>query len=155
MLESRQQLEARLQAASESMSHRLSVMEQEVKLPTATEMVESVPPRMAKKVAIAVAAGLLVGLSLGRKKRSRRRRIEAGWSNELAESVARLLKDGTEPGDAVRKAVRKQHLPADSGGGSGGLMAFLLGYAVKQGANALVREIVNRVTSRNGSDTAS
>lgn len=114
MTETRQELEARLKAATDSMARRLNSMEDEVKLPGIAKLSKAIGGTRGRKIAAAAAAGLLVGLVFGGGKK----------------------KSSNGDSDAAEK----------------GLIVFLMGYMMRAGVNAVVRELMNRALTRNGEE---
>jgi xanthosine utilization system XapX-like protein len=77
MDKSRAELEARLQSASDSMSRRLTAMEDEVKLPAVVKLAKVAGGGRAKKIGFAIGAGLLVGLLFGGGKKKSNSKADA------------------------------------------------------------------------------
>lgn len=156
MTETREELEAKLQAASDSMSRRLTAMEDEVHLPAVARLSTVASNGTLKKAAVAVGIGLAVGLlfSGGGKKRLKRahKNLDA-WREDLADAIAEFLHDGDSPADAARRAARSQPpLVLDTepeGGAKKGILAFAFAYLVRTGINATAREVLKRMMDRN------
>jgi hypothetical protein len=156
MTETREELEAKLQATSDSMSRRLTAMEDEVKLPAVARLSTAASNGVLKKAAIAVGVGLAVGVLFGGggKKRFKQAHITLdAWRDDLADSITEFMRDGDSPGDAARRATRSQPpLVVEDEPASGakkGIMAFLFAYLVRTGLNVTAREVLKRFMDRN------
>ncbi|MFT4605577.1 MAG: hypothetical protein ACI9W4_002319 [Rhodothermales bacterium] len=156
MTETREELEAKLQSASDSMSRRLTAMESEVSLPAVTRLTDVASSGTFKKAAIAVGVGLAVGLLFGGggKKRIKRAHTTIDeWRDDLADSITEFLQGGDSPGDAARRAARSQPPlileDGERGGAKKGLLAFAFTYALKTGITVGARELVKRMMDRN------
>lgn len=155
MTETRAELEAKLQAASDSMSRRLTAMEDEVRLPAVARLSNVASNGTLKKAAVAVGIGLAVGLIFGggKKKFKRAHKTLDAWRDDLADSIAEFLQEGDSPSDAARRAARSQPplvLDEDSGSGaSRGLIAIAFAYLLRTGVNVTAREVLKRMMDRN------
>ncbi len=166
MTETREELEAKLQAASDSMSRRLTAMEDEVSLPAVARLSNVASSGALKKAAVAVGIGLAVGLLFGgggdsgSKKRFKRAHTTLDeWREDLADSIAEFLRDGDSPDAAARRAARSQPplvLDNESGGGARkGLLTLAFAYLVRTGLNLTSRELLKRMIDRNDEPQAS
>ena len=154
MTETREELEAKLQATSDSMSRRLTAMEDEVRLPAVARLSNVASSGTLKKAAVGV--GLAVGLlfSGGGKKRLKRAHTTLDeWREELADTIAEFIQSGDSPDDAARRAARSQpplYLETETAGGAKkGLMAIAIAYLVRTGLNVTAREVLKRMMNRN------
>jgi hypothetical protein len=76
MAETRPEIEARLEAASQSMSRRIAAVEDEVRLPAVVRLKDAVSTGRARKIGMAVGFGLVVGLIASRLSRSGSDQVE-------------------------------------------------------------------------------
>ena len=151
MPETRQELEARLQAASDSMARRLNAMESEVKLPAVKRLGRAVRSKRGRKIGMAIGVGLVVGIAAGGLGRGARKRNSNGaWKDRMADSLAHYLDEGYSAAEAARRAARSAGPAERTAAPSGGVVASLVTYVLRQGADIALRELVNHFTSRNG-----
>lgn len=161
MTETRAELEAKLQAASDSMSRRLSAMEDEVKLPAVARLANAGSNGILKKAAIAAGIGLGVGLLFGggRKKGSAPSSPSfSDWREDLTEAISEFLREGNSPEEAARRAARSVPpvtLKDDSDVAEKGLLAVAFAFLLRTGINVGMREIVKRLADRNDEPKAS
>ncbi|NNE71747.1 MAG: hypothetical protein HKN29_15485 [Rhodothermales bacterium] len=161
MTETRAELEARLQSASDSMSRRLTAMEEEVKLPTVAKLANAGSNGILKKAAIAAGVGLAVGIIFGggrKKAPSKPSPGFADWREDLTDAITEFLRDGNSPEEAARKAARSVppvSLKDDSDVAEKGLLAVLFAFLLRTGLNVGMRELVKRLSDRNDEPQAS
>ena len=145
----RQQLEAGLKQAGESINRRVSSLERVVRPPgveAGLRMGRKIAGNPMARTGLIVGAGAVVGWLLGGIGSGKRRR-NRDWAGSVADDVVRRHEDGSDLRDAVRRSLRDHEAP-DSGGERGGLMSFLLGYAVRTGAQTLARSLFSEFSRR-------
>lgn len=143
----RSQLEAQLSGKSESISRRLTALQQEVDGLSVRRMIDEKPWI---GVAAAILGGLLIGLVFGGKKHASGRSAARGTSSlvqgyvdAIEEDVRRLTDSGEEVSEAVARVLRERTplvvYAQDESGKTKGVIGLATGLIFKQAFGAAVK----------------